>query len=338
MSPRELLARQRADQLKREAKLATALALLFAPAEQVILADIRDNAARFATLPVEAEWTAQQSAAVATFAAMVTRELSAVALSASSPVYAAKQIAAVTGAEHAKHIAEALGAAGLTALTDHAITAISHRTLDGKMLVQRYLELAKATAARLRIILAERATKGYTTSPLTEKLTDAVQRTTRREAIEIARTESWLSYGSAMVETYQANGEAVEGWKWTALLDKNTCIACICLDGNVFPLEQPFDPNHAGCRCSPMPCVIDGLPDVYETGREWFDRQPVGHKREMMGNAAYKLYTAGAITLDDLVQTTVQDGKTYHTVKSLHALRNEGKISLEQFRGAMKRA
>ena len=55
----------------------------------------------------------------------------------------------------------------------------------------------------------------------------------------------------------------------------------------------------------------------------------------MMGDAAYRLYAHGIITLHDLMQTTTTEQGTFHTVKSLKTLVNDGRITAAQYRAAL---
>lgn len=127
-------------------------------------------------------------------------------------------------------------------------------------------------------------------------------------SLRIARTEVLQSYRRAFLRNLQQNDDVVTGWRWSASHSSRTCLACLAMDGKVFPLDKP-PPMHVQCRCSCIPVTVSwrdlGVdapePDLGETGAEWFASQPASVQREMMGDEAYKAYKAGRVTLDDFV-------------------------------------
>ena len=127
-------------------------------------------------------------------------------------------------------------------------------------------------------------------------------------SLRISRTETLRAHRLATLANYQANSDVVKGWRWSASHSSRTCLACLAMDGKVFPLDKP-PPMHVSCRCSVIPVPVSwrdlGVdapePDLGETGAEWFAKQPASVQREMMGDEAYKAYKAGRVTLDDFV-------------------------------------
>lgn len=126
-------------------------------------------------------------------------------------------------------------------------------------------------------------------------------------SLRISRTETLRAYRSATLANYAANGDTVKGWKWSSSHSSRTCLACLAMDGKVFPLDKPM-PAHVNCRCSAIPLVVSwadlgiDAPDVEpgEDGAAWFARQPADVQREMLGDA-YADYKAGRVTLADFV-------------------------------------
>lgn len=127
-------------------------------------------------------------------------------------------------------------------------------------------------------------------------------------SLRISRTEVLRAHRLSTLASYQANSDIIRGWRWSASHSSRTCLACLAMDGKVFPLDKP-PPMHVQCRCSCIPVTVSwrdlGVdapePDLGETGAEWFASQPASVQREMMGDEAYKAYKAGRVTLDDFV-------------------------------------
>lgn len=117
-------------------------------------------------------------------------------------------------------------------------------------------------------------------------------------ALTISRTETLRAYRTATLEGYRANSDVVTGWRWIAALSARTCPACLALHGKSFTLEEEFG-AHPNCRCTTVPITesVSGL----SFGEEWFRAQPADTQREILGKAKYATYSAGRITLPDLV-------------------------------------
>jgi hypothetical protein len=120
----------------------------------------------------------------------------------------------------------------------------------------------------------------------------------------IARTETLRVYRLTTLERYRASGVVV-GYRRLASKSARTCVACLMADGRFYALDEPFD-QHPNCRCTLVPVLRTGDLVQWETGQEWFRRQPERVQREMLGPARYQLWRAGQVTLDDLV-TRIED-------------------------------
>lgn len=55
------------------------------------------------------------------------------------------------------------------------------------------------------------------------------------------------------------------------------------------------------CRCAAIPVLRNTPPVQFETGQEWFRRQPESVQRNMLGPSRWDLYRRGEVGLDDLV-------------------------------------
>ena len=126
----------------------------------------------------------------------------------------------------------------------------------------------------------------------------------RARLLTTARTEMLRSHREAMRRAMQANSRIVKGWRWSAARDTRTCLACLAMDGRVFKLERPM-PAHVSCRCQLSPITVSWRDLGYdvadlpppETGRAWFDRQPMAVQRSMLGERAYAAYADGDLDL-----------------------------------------
>jgi SPP1 gp7 family putative phage head morphogenesis protein len=130
----------------------------------------------------------------------------------------------------------------------------------------------------------------------------------------VTRQATLDAYRSAAFQQAQGNSNILEDWTWQSSHDSRTCLACIALSGQHFPLSQTFMGNHPGCRCNPRFNVKGANPSTRETGREWFDRQPDTVKRQMLPVSAWTPYRMGKIDLSDFIdqRDSARWGPSYH--------------------------
>lgn len=134
----------------------------------------------------------------------------------------------------------------------------------------------------------------------TERAMRVAGRSVLQRALLIARTEQLRAHRTASLENYRASG-VVAGYKRLAAKGARTCLACLLADGQFYELGESFD-AHPACRCTLIPVLRDVDAPQWESGRDWFGRQPEATQRSMMGPAAYDAWRSGAVTLDDLVE------------------------------------
>lgn len=126
----------------------------------------------------------------------------------------------------------------------------------------------------------------------------------RNRALTTSRQEMLRCYKGAACETYRANEDVLEQWRWTCSLQSRTCAACLMMDGTLHNLDEDLE-SHVQCRCAPVPVTKpwsailgrDDIPDTrprFESGADWFDRQSTAVQRQVLGSkAAYDLYKSG---------------------------------------------
>lgn len=138
-------------------------------------------------------------------------------------------------------------------------------------------------------------------------------------ALRISRTETLRSYREATRRNYQANSDIIAGWRWLAAKQGRTCAMCLAMDGSFHTLDEHLD-DHPNGRCAMVPCLKgeENQPPGWETGSTWLDKQPEAVQRQVLGNAGYEAYRAGAVKLADFVgQKNSREWGTTRYAKSL---------------------
>lgn len=134
----------------------------------------------------------------------------------------------------------------------------------------------------------------------------------RDRALICLRQEMLRCYKGAATETYRANDDVMDQWRWMCAKQGRTCIACLMMDGTLHDLSEDLE-SHVQCRCTPIPITkpwgeILGRPDLpdarphIETGADWFARQGENIQRQVLGNAKYDAWKAGKFALPSIVK------------------------------------
>jgi SPP1 gp7 family putative phage head morphogenesis protein len=142
-------------------------------------------------------------------------------------------------------------------------------------------------------------------------------------ALRISRTEVMRSYRNASHQSYKANSNVVKGWIWTSALGRRTCASCWANHGSFHTLDETLD-DHPQGRCVPTPKTKTwaelGYPDIADTqmviedGATRFARLSADEQRQILGDAGYRAYSAGAVSLSDFAgtRTSAEWGSTSH--------------------------
>jgi len=128
-----------------------------------------------------------------------------------------------------------------------------------------------------------------------------IQTMPRYQANTLMRTLQLQSYREAAAETQRLNHDVLQYQVRLAAEDDRTCIACIVLSGERYPVGQRIDDHHNG-RCVGVPVPI-GVDFQIGRGRDWLETLPETRQRRILGTGAYNALQAGAVTLDDFVHT-----------------------------------
>jgi SPP1 gp7 family putative phage head morphogenesis protein len=184
-------------------------------------------------------------------------------------------------------------------------------TSDGTPLRKLLDELGPSASTKVRDTLKRGVAQGYGAKKIAREVKEELGGDMVR-AMRISRTETLRAYRAANIESFGANPDVCERWRWTASRQLRTCAVCLAMDGKTFPLTTPFG-SHVNCRCVPLPVTkslgeILGDPTIpdrrpqRETGEAWLRKQPADAQRKILGPAKYEAWQAGKIQLDDVVK------------------------------------
>lgn len=120
------------------------------------------------------------------------------------------------------------------------------------------------------------------------------------DAARIARTEQLRAYRAASLNAYVESG-VVEQYKRLASHDTRTCIACIVLDGKIYPTSEPLS-DHPNGRCSMVPIVTNRPEPRWESGKTWFNRLDPDDQRKILGPDKFNAWQQSQIDLDTLAR------------------------------------
>lgn len=134
--------------------------------------------------------------------------------------------------------------------------------------------------------------------------------TSLARAQTITRTEVLRAYRETSRRSYAANSDVVEGWIWHSALDRRTCAFCWAMHGTIHESDEQMA-THPSCRCAMLPLAktwadlgFTGVPESrvpVTAGSDLFARLSPADQLAVLGPGKYAAYSAGRISLDDLV-------------------------------------
>ena len=123
----------------------------------------------------------------------------------------------------------------------------------------------------------------------------------------IARTELIDAHRNAAHASHDANRDVLAGWVWWAELGPRTCPSCVMQHGKLHDLDEPGPLDHHQGRCARVPRtktwaelgydVPESRPAI-ETGLDWFNRQPEGVQRSILGTKRFEAWQEGDYPAD----------------------------------------
>ncbi|SRR5260221_349111 len=197
-----------------------------------------------------------------------------------------------------------------------AIANLVGATQAGSPLADLFSGFGAEAAQGVKDALITGLTLGYNPRDIAPQVQQALS-ISRNRALTISRTEMLRSYRGANLETFKANSDVVDQWRWTCALSIRTCAACIAMDGTLHDLSESMD-SHPNCRCTMTPVTkswedilgplgVDttGMEDmnglsIQQDGSDWFDGQSEATQCAILG-PKYEAWSNGDFTLDDVV-------------------------------------
>lgn len=152
-------------------------------------------------------------------------------------------------------------------LKDASATSLSrvveNSLSSGRTLQQWFLKIAADDAARIEAVIQQGISSGWSIDQIADNIAgtaqngykDGVFNTTRREAVNMARTVCNGVANSAKMAFYQANDDVITGVEILSTLDGRTCPVCASLDRKRYKMDEqaPSLPLHNMCRCVLLP-------------------------------------------------------------------------------------
>lgn len=159
---------------------------------------------------------------------------------------------------------EMTGEKKLNEPSETSLSRVVENTLSsGRTLQQWFLKIAADDASRIETVIRQGISSGWSIDQIADNITgtaqngykDGVFNTTRREAVNMARTVCNGVANSAKMAFYQANDDVITGVEILSTLDGRTCPVCASLDRKRYKMDEtpPSLPLHHQCRCVLLP-------------------------------------------------------------------------------------
>ena len=126
---------------------------------------------------------------------------------------------------------------------------------DGKPLGRLFEELGPQSSKKIRDRIGTGIALGKG-SIATAKMVQTEAGMPLARVLLITRTETGRAFSEATRYSYENNSQIVKGYKRLAAKTSRTCAACIALDGELYPLDEPLN-EHPNGRCTMIPHVLD---------------------------------------------------------------------------------
>lgn len=189
-----------------------------------------------------------------------------------------------------------------------AVEQLVGRLSDGSPLDSLLRKLPTETSSAITETLQDGIARGLNPRAMAAALEQTTDLSSVR-LLAITRTETLGAYRGATLATYAENADILSGWVWVCALD-NSCVTCVSLHGQEFPIDQTFFEAHVNCRCSPAG-LVKGVasPIDANAGQDFFSKlEPEQQDAAIGSKAGGEAYRAGKVTTGDFV-TLKQDDK-----------------------------
>ena len=196
-----------------------------------------------------------------------------------------------------------------TKIDERAVEAIVTRSAE--QITSRFRPLPRDADRALRAELIRgyaagtnpRATAGRIVARANGRFNGGLTR-----ALAIARTESLDAARAGATLGRSQHADVLAGWSWHCELSTRSCPACISMDGQIFPVDDPGPIDHVNGRCTGVPVtkswaelgfdnIVEPAP-VRDPGSVWFEQQSKATQVEILGPGKYAAWAAGDYPMD----------------------------------------
>ncbi len=269
--------------------------------EAALIADMEAFAARFEAGETLTPGQVLRMERYQALQAQVTAQLSALEAAAGPVVTAGQTQAAQLGALQAATTLDALGV-GITfnQLSTKAMQNIVALARAGKPLAELLQPMYGQAAEGIIRELINGVALGYGPRKIARNmardgLTDALN-----HLMLVSRDQYNRAARTAAFQRYEDSG-VVRGYtRRCARQAGRTCVACIAMDGQFYPLSVPFS-EHAQGRCVPIPAVRGvEMKSRLGSGQSWFEGLDKDAQIATMGPGRYQAWQDGLLTWDNI--------------------------------------
>ncbi len=169
---------------------------------------------------------------------------------------------------------------------------------------------------------------------------DGLLNVTRRHAEAVVRTAVQHVATIAREESFTANKDLVQAYRWLATLDARTCPSCAALDGHQYGLDAgPRPPLHINCRCTLLPVLKEQYSflatgatraskgaeggqqvDAGLTYYQWLKTQPPAFQDLAIGPSRGKLFREGGLSAERFAKLQIDKNFAPMTLEEMQAL------------------
>ena len=195
-------------------------------------------------------------------------------------------------------------------------------TTDGQLLEPWLKDFSRNEVRRVNNAIRSGAARGVTNRELVRSIIgtksknyqNGIMQISRRNASTVVRTSVQHVASAARHETWQANRDVIDRYKWVSTLDSVTSNICRTLDGQEYEFgEGPLPPVHPNCRSTTIP-ILDKKYDFLGKSRtrsaedgptsanvsyyDWLLKQPASVQDEVLGKTRGKLFRGGGMSAE----------------------------------------
>jgi len=203
---------------------------------------------------------------------------------------------------------------------------------SNKTLEQGWVGISAGERKRLSSVIRKGIAEGDTPEVIARNVRKGnIHKITRNQSRALVTTSITSVAAQADHEVYAANGDALKGWQYVAVLDSRTTPVCSHRDGHIYPIgdTKHLPPAHYRCRSTTTPVVkswddlsklegvnqvrkrnlkklnpaqvafYDGLTPLKESYNSWLLRQPTNIQVKHLGSyQKVDLFNNGKLSVD----------------------------------------